>query len=245
MLNYQPEEAIELFDWCANAAQKVSTTKSEALEATRKLTELETVVDDLKRQLRDLIKAKEDDEAVMLQKFRDVLNEKKAKIREQLTAMADGALRPALPHIVPEPAEEAPAPSSAEQKKSRPAKRKAPTRSSARTRKAATKEDESEEEEPEPVAAPEIKSEPQDSDDDGNTTDRTASTASGDDDDDEDEEMKEADAPAPPVDPKPTEKPKSVPSAPPPKRDLPFVNRKAQAPPPKTAAEETDSDDEL
>lgn len=245
MLNYEPEEAIELFEWCGNAAEKVSATKAEASEATIKLAELENVVDDLKRQLRELIQAKETDEAIMLQKFRDVLNEKKAKIREQLTIMADGTLKPGPPPTIPEQTEETTVSSSAEPKKSRPAKRKAPTRAGTRTRRAATKEAESEDEEQESAAIPAIKSEPQDSeDDDGNTTERTASTASGDEDEDEDEEMKD-DVPAATVsEPQPVETAKKAPSAPPPKRELPFINRKTTAPP-KTATEDTDSDDEL
>ncbi|CEJ89702.1 hypothetical protein VHEMI05527 [[Torrubiella] hemipterigena] len=240
MLNYEPEEAIELFEWCGNTAEKVSTTKAEASEATTKLTELENVVDDLKRQLRELIQAKETDEAIMLQKFRDVLNEKKAKIREQLTIMADGTLKPGPPPTIPEQTEETTVSSSAEPKKSRPAKRKAPTRAGIRTRRATTKEVESEDEEQESAAIPAIKSEPQDSDDDGNTTERTASTASG----DEDEEMKDGVPLATIPEPQPVETAKKTPSAPPPKRELPFINRKTTAPP-KTAAEDTDSDDEL
>lgn len=45
--------------------------------------ELEQSVEELTSQLDDLLKAKNDDESVMLEKFRDLLNEKKLKIRQQ------------------------------------------------------------------------------------------------------------------------------------------------------------------
>lgn len=53
------------------------------MTATTKVEELESAVKELKDQLEELIEAKKTDETELLEKFRDLLNEKKVKIREQ------------------------------------------------------------------------------------------------------------------------------------------------------------------
>lgn len=56
--------------------------------------ELEGSVDELKTQLEDLIQAKDKDETALLEKFRDLLNEKKVKIREQQRLLASVEVDP-------------------------------------------------------------------------------------------------------------------------------------------------------
>lgn len=63
--------------------------------ATHKATELEKSTDELKKQLEDLLKAKKDDEHQLLEKFRDLLNEKKLKIRQQQRLLAAADVDPA------------------------------------------------------------------------------------------------------------------------------------------------------
>lgn len=55
----------------------------EAGSAKEKVKELEQSVEELKSQFEDLLKAKDKDETMLLEKFRDLLNEKKLKIRQQ------------------------------------------------------------------------------------------------------------------------------------------------------------------
>ena len=82
-LNYTESEEIGLFEWCA-AAVDASVGGQKALsESEAQKASLESDVKDYKRQLDELIQAKNDDETVLLQKFRELLNEKKLKIREQ------------------------------------------------------------------------------------------------------------------------------------------------------------------
>jgi hypothetical protein len=66
----------------------------ELAAATAKIKALENSVKELKAQLDDLITTKEDDETQMLEKFRDLLNEKKVKIRQQQRLLAVAKVDP-------------------------------------------------------------------------------------------------------------------------------------------------------
>jgi hypothetical protein len=66
----------------------------ELAAATARAEALEKSVDELKDQLADLIKAKEDDETQLLEKFCDLLNEKKLKIRQQQRLLATANVDP-------------------------------------------------------------------------------------------------------------------------------------------------------
>lgn len=239
-MKHEPDEAIELFEWCATAAEGVQTSRQSAAEASDKIGALELSVKELKEQLDELITAKGDDEAAQLQKFCDLLNEKKVKIREQQRLIAPGSFTTQSKEA--EKSSEVDEPRiSRNPVKSRPGKRKAGSS------KSVPQVDDKEEEELEDEPLPTIKTEPEDTDD-GHTTDRTASTADEDDDDDEDQDMDNNGAGFPSSGTVASqEQPqqaalKEAPSKPPPRRDLPFLNKKAA----KTAAvEESDSDDEL
>ncbi|KAJ6783721.1 hypothetical protein PWT90_05471 [Aphanocladium album] len=239
-LSHDANEAIELLEWCAASADAVVASKEATAQAQSKATELEVSIRQLKDQLDELLKAKDEDETALLQKFRDLLNEKKVKIREQQKILASGSFTTAKPA---EPEEPSPEPEPEAPKSKGRGRKPAASRAGKRKAAAPAKEESDEEDVPVPDE-PHIKSEPEDTDD-GHTTEATASV---DGDDDSDDEMayngEEEPASAPPArEPSP---PKKI-AAPPPKRDLPFVNRK-----PKEAAklvpaggDETDSDDEL
>lgn len=62
--------------------------------ATAKIESLEHSINELKAQLDDFITTKEEDETQMLEKFRDLLNEKKFKIRQQHRLLAAAKVDP-------------------------------------------------------------------------------------------------------------------------------------------------------
>ncbi|KAM3513700.1 hypothetical protein MY11210_002609 [Beauveria gryllotalpidicola] len=241
-LSHDANEAIELFEWCAASADAVVASNEATAQIQSKAAELEASIHQLKEQLEELLKAKDEDETALLQKFRDLLNEKKVKIREQQKVLASGSFSAAKQEEPREPSPE-PEPEAPKTKKTRGRK---PAATRARKRKAAAPAKEESDEEDVAEEQPRIKSEPEDTDD-GQTTEATASV---DGDEDSDEEMAdnggdgEAAAPPPPREPS---SPKKI-AAPPPKRALPFANREPkEAPKPVAQAggADTDSDDEL
>lgn len=182
---------------------------------------------DYKRQLDELIQAKNDDETVLLQKFRDLLNEKKLKIREQQKIISTSSL--------PEAEPQSPEPQQSPQPTRRPAASRAGKRKAAATD--AQEGGEIPDAEEMDVDGP-IKVEAEDTDP-GNTTDGTASTADEDDDDEEPSETsnaKPAPAPEPPA--------KKKADNPPPPRSLPFNRKKSAAKAATKAQSETDSEDD-
>ncbi|KAM3442677.1 hypothetical protein NHJ13734_002245 [Beauveria thailandica] len=240
-LSHDANEAIELFEWCAASADAVVASNEATAQIQSKATELEASIHQLKEQLEELLKAKDEDETALLQKFRDLLNEKKVKIREQQKVLASGSFSAPKQEEPREPSPES-EPDGALGTKTR-GRKLAATR--ARKRKAAAPaKEESDEEDVAGEQSP-IKSEPEDTDD-GQTTEATASV---DGDSDEDEEMADngEDGAAAPPPPRESSPPKKT-AAPPPKRALPFANRKPKdAPKPVAQAggADTDSDDEL
>uniref|UniRef100_A0A8H7NLK1 Uncharacterized protein n=1 Tax=Bionectria ochroleuca TaxID=29856 RepID=A0A8H7NLK1_BIOOC len=78
-----PESGFNVLDWCATAVDAAAESKALTASTATKIQDLESTIADLKNQLDELIKAKDEDETALLFKFRDLLNEKKVKIREQ------------------------------------------------------------------------------------------------------------------------------------------------------------------
>ncbi|WYZ36564.1 hypothetical protein EsH8_II_000070 [Colletotrichum jinshuiense] len=240
-LSHSPRELIELFDWCGLSAQTANEAKEALASATAKATQLEESVRELKAQLDELIAAKEADESELLEKFRDLLNEKKVKIRQQQRLLASASVEPSK--LAQEQVQSSQSTGKGHAAdKSRPSKRKAAP--------APVDDDDSSDEGfvkmevddgTEPI--------PEESDQQRDTTEDEDETASEDDEDDD-----EPVAPAPKNQPKLEEpapshekgKPAKK-SEPPARRDLPFGRKKgppAKAPP-APAGSETESDDEL
>lgn len=215
-LTHDGGEAIELFEWCATSVDAVTQAKAAASASDGRVRDLQTAVGELKSQLDELVAAKQEDEVVLLQKFRDLLNEKKVKIREQQKIITDLSANDA-PRDEVEPVDEV-----------QTVKRgkKAPKR------KAQAVENESPEEDVDMTAE---KGESEDEDAES-TTEATASVAN-DEDEDEDEDLdmdRTADEAArEPLPPQKTQ------GAPPPPRALPFQKKKQAV-----AADDSD-DDEL
>ena len=201
----------------------------ELAEQRAKAQNLENEITELKAQLDELIEAKKAEDAELLEKFRDLLNQKKVKIREQQRVLATASINP----------EKLAASQAASQKE---AKSRAPRPSRASKRKAAAVPiDESDDDGFEAMDVDKIKKESSsDSEQGGRTTDAETdadATAS------EDEAYEEA----------PAMKPVAV-EQPPPTRELPFATKKSKEPPARVAPQpststavgsETESDDEL
>lgn len=218
-LTHDGGEAIELFEWCATSVDAVTQTNAAASASDARVRDLQTAVGELKSQLDELVAAKQEDEVVLLQKFRDLLNEKKVKIREQQKIITDLSANDA-------PREEVDEVDEVDEVQTAKGGRKAPKR------KAQAVENESPEEDVDMTAE---KGESEDEDAES-TTEATASVAN-DEDEDEDADMdmdRTADEAArEPLPPQKTQ------GAPPPPRALPF-QKKRQA----VAADDSD-DDEL
>ncbi|XDG02912.1 hypothetical protein ABKA04_002527 [Annulohypoxylon sp. FPYF3050] len=85
---------ISPFDWCVSAIGARDKVK-EGLSVLAARSELvQESLSDLKAQLDDVVKTKEEDEAELLEKFRDLLNEKKVKIRQQQRLLASANVDP-------------------------------------------------------------------------------------------------------------------------------------------------------
>ncbi|KAI8623518.1 hypothetical protein F5Y19DRAFT_370941 [Xylariaceae sp. FL1651] len=93
-LDENDNSEISPFDWCVSAIASRTKVTEELAAATAKIEALENSVNELKAQLDDFIKTKEEDEAQLLEKFRDLLNSKKVKIRQQQRLLAAAKVDP-------------------------------------------------------------------------------------------------------------------------------------------------------
>lgn len=82
-LEQDGEQEIELFDWTGIAALSATDAQEQVTALNSKLQEQQEAVTKLNAQLDDLIKAKQEHEDELLQKFTELLNAKKLKIRNQ------------------------------------------------------------------------------------------------------------------------------------------------------------------
>lgn len=241
-----------MFEWCGAAVEASAASKQAVVDLTAQSHISEAAVAQLKSQLEELIQAKDEDETALLRKFRDLLNEKKVKIREQQQVLAAGSFN------VSHPGSSQPSQTKQEAQPAAPAKsaRKAGQSRTTKRKTPASKRVEEESDDDAHIQAMDvdIKQELEDTDP-GETTDATASVTS--DDGDEDGNVNDDDEGGPPpkaakTTSKSQAESQEVPAKratrqPPPRRDLPF-NNKPSKPAPAPAApgdSETDSDDEL
>lgn len=91
-LKYKEDEEVQLFDWCGAVALEREKFQETVATEMAKVTDLEARITELRNQLDELTQAKKDRESEILEKFCDILNEKKVKIREQQRLLA--AARP-------------------------------------------------------------------------------------------------------------------------------------------------------
>jgi hypothetical protein len=209
--------------------------------------ELEKAVNELKDQLEELIEAKKADESELLEKFRDLLNEKKVKIREQQRMlMANDVDVSGFIKLEPR--------SQSQQKIPDTTKARKPKPSRTSKRKAAEPEPEPEPEEQIPESDDELekmemdKRHGEEDSENDRTTDEGATASEGEDDIDKVEPTRGA-GQTPAANTRQASQNRS--EAPPPPRILPFSGAKQTtkpaAKPDSTPDEgsETESDDEL
>jgi hypothetical protein len=213
-----------------------------------KSSEAEAAVTQLQSQLEELIKAKDEDETALLRKFRDLLNEKKIKIREQQQSLAALATNPSMAgQSQPSQAVEV----EVEQPKSgKPARQAGKSRTAKRKAPATRRVEESEDDAGVDTMDVDVKQEAEDTDP-GNTTEVTASVDSDDDEGDADADAgvqlrtsQQSSGPASTA-PSQAQAPAKVAEKPPPPRALPFATRRTAKTAPTPAGDETESDDEL
>ncbi|KAI1820660.1 hypothetical protein F4861DRAFT_50974 [Xylaria intraflava] len=82
-LDENDKAEVSLFDWCVSAIASRTRVTEELADAFTKAESLKNSVSELKAQLENFITTKEEDETQLLEKFQDLLNEKKLKIRQQ------------------------------------------------------------------------------------------------------------------------------------------------------------------
>ncbi|KAI9797849.1 MAG: hypothetical protein M1825_005690 [Sarcosagium campestre] len=85
---------IELFDWTLRANDAFAAAKEEITSLTLRNTAQNRTNEKLKEQLDDLILAKKQDDEELLLKFRDLLNSKKLKIRDQQRLLNKAKISP-------------------------------------------------------------------------------------------------------------------------------------------------------
>ncbi|KAI5918996.1 hypothetical protein F4810DRAFT_531195 [Camillea tinctor] len=91
-LDENDKAEISPFDWCVSAIAARTKVAEDLVAATANIKSLENTVNELKAQLDELIQAKDEHETELLEKFRDLLNEKKVKIRQQQRLLASASI---------------------------------------------------------------------------------------------------------------------------------------------------------
>ncbi|KAL8682724.1 MAG: hypothetical protein Q9186_001235 [Xanthomendoza sp. 1 TL-2023] len=82
-LSSDPNQSINILDWTSTAVLRAKNLESQTLSLQQKLTEQMAIAQKLNQQLEELIKAKKEHEDSLLEKCALLINEKKAKIRDQ------------------------------------------------------------------------------------------------------------------------------------------------------------------
>lgn len=223
-LECNQNEGIELFRWCELSIDALAQAKREVSAHGVKAIELESAVAELQAQLDELVQAKQDDESALLLKFRDLLNEKKVKIREQQMVIASMSSNQGPPSSAQQP--QVGGQTARQPTAHRPAKKRKAGPGSASDPDEAMADDA-------------VKQEPEDTDP-GKTTGATSSTA-GEDEDDTDPPVAQR-AARQQGKGRETRPGQAAQAPPPPRRNLPFASKKAPAP---ATGGDTDSDDEL
>ena len=76
-------QEVDAVAWASTAVLRCDDLEKEADELKRRYEDQQSIIRNLQQQLEDLIEAKKMHETALLEKFRDLLNSKKLKIRNQ------------------------------------------------------------------------------------------------------------------------------------------------------------------
>lgn len=82
-----------MFQWAGIAAEAATEARDEIVELRDKFDAQQETINRLNAQLEDLIKAKEEHENALLGKFKELLNSKKLKIRDQQRLLAGAKIK--------------------------------------------------------------------------------------------------------------------------------------------------------
>ncbi|KAL2041730.1 hypothetical protein N7G274_005514 [Stereocaulon virgatum] len=87
-------QEIDITSWASTAVLRANELESEVQDLTVKYDEQSKMIEKLNQQLEDLIQAKKAHEDALLEKFRELLNSKKLKIRDQQRLLAGAKVDP-------------------------------------------------------------------------------------------------------------------------------------------------------
>ena len=87
-------ERVELLDWVTVAVDRTSALQDEIQSLNVKYEEQGDMIQKLNRQLEDLVEAKKEHETSLFEKFQQLLNAKKLKIRDQQRLLAGAKVDP-------------------------------------------------------------------------------------------------------------------------------------------------------
>lgn len=93
-LKQNDREEIDPFKWCGTAVQRGIEQEAEIQDLTSKYEEQSRTMEKLSQQLEDLVVAKRSHEGALLEKFRELLNTKKLKVRDQQRLLAGAKVDP-------------------------------------------------------------------------------------------------------------------------------------------------------
>ncbi|KAI9840500.1 MAG: hypothetical protein M1837_001560 [Sclerophora amabilis] len=93
-LPYEETQEIELFDWTAAAARAAASTEDRIVPLEGKFKSQEETINKLNHQLEEFIRVKKEHEDALFEKFRELLNSKKLKIRDQQRLLNAAKLDP-------------------------------------------------------------------------------------------------------------------------------------------------------
>ena len=85
---------VSIFDWACQAVSDTDMARQEVSLLNAKYAQQQKVIDQLQTQLDDLVKRKEEHEETLLNKFQQLLNSKKLKIRDQQRLLASAKIDP-------------------------------------------------------------------------------------------------------------------------------------------------------
>ena len=87
-------QEIDITSWASTAVLRANELESEVQDLTVKYDEQSKTIEKLNQQLEDLVQAKKEHEDALLEKFRELLNSKKLKIRDQQRLLAGAKVDP-------------------------------------------------------------------------------------------------------------------------------------------------------
>lgn len=94
ILNEDDKQELDIISWAGIAVQRSNELEDEVRELTSKYYEQSKMLESLNKQLDDLVQAKKRHEDTLLEKFRELLNTKKLKIRDQQRLLAGAKVDP-------------------------------------------------------------------------------------------------------------------------------------------------------